>query len=209
VQFIKSRVLTGLYVLLPLMLLWIGLREIGGLLADMAEPIADMFPSKYFDDLKWPGVVAALLIVGASFVIGLAAMLSVVERLSHKFEQTFLYRVPMYKMLKIISSSLVNAETSDVKPAIVKSGDGGGDPCYVMEDHGTGLATVLLPWSPASFAGSIKVVPRSQLEYLHCSIDEYSRSLSFMGVGIADCLEKTSAATEPNSQKLNSVSNND
>lgn len=190
-NFIKSRILTGLYVLLPLMLLWLGLREIGGLLASMAEPIADMFPSEYFDDLKWPGIIAGLLIVGTSFVVGLAGMLGVIQRLSHKFEQAVLYRVPMYKMLKIISSSLVGAETSDVKPAILKSGDGGGDPCYVMEEHDTGLATVLIPWSPASFAGSIKVVPKSQLEYLDCSIDEYSRSISFMGIGVADCLAQT------------------
>jgi len=199
VQFIKSRVLTGLYVLLPLMLLWIGLREIGGLLADMAEPIADMFPSRYFDDLKWPGVVAMILIVGASFVIGLAAKLSFLASLGHKFETTILYRVPMYRMLKIISGSLVNAEKSGVIPAIVKDGSGGGDPCYVMEEHDNGLATVLIPWSPASFAGSIKVVPRSQLEYLNCTIDEYSRSISFMGVGVAECLGKA-APTEKQSQ---------
>ncbi len=195
-QFIKSRVLAGLYVLLPIMLLWIGLREIGGLLAEMAEPIADMFPSKYFDDLKWPGIVAAFLIIGASFVIGLAAMLSAAKLLGQKIEKTILFRIPMYRMLKIISSSLVKSETSGVKPAIVKGANGGGDPCYVMEDHDTGLATVLLPWSPASFAGSIKVVPKSQLEYLHCSIDEYSGSLSFMGVGVEECLSKTAPPVE-------------
>jgi len=100
----------------------------------------------------------------------------------------------MYKMLKIISSSLVKSETSDVRPAIVKDGNGGGEPCYVMEEHDTGLATVLVPWSPASFAGSIKIVPISGLEYLGCSIDEYSRSISFMGVGVADCIAKSAPA---------------
>ena len=195
-QFIKSRILTGLYVLLPLMLLWIGLREIGGLLASMAEPIADMFPSSYFDDLKWPGVVAALLIIAASFVIGIAAMLSTMKLLGQKIEKTILFPIPMYKMLKIISSSLVQAETSDVMPAIIKDGNGGGDPCYVMEEHDSGLATVLLPWSPASFAGSIKVVSKSQLEYLNCSIDEFSRSISFMGIGLADCLTQSTPATD-------------
>jgi uncharacterized membrane protein len=60
-----------------------------------------------------------------------------------------------------------------------------------MERHDTGMATVLLPWSPASFAGSIKVVPESQLEILSCSVDEYSRSISFMGVGVAECLAKS------------------
>jgi len=196
VQFIKSRILIGLYVLLPIMLLWIGLREIGGLLADMADPIAVMFPSRYFDDLRWPGIVAAFLIIAASFVIGIAAMLSVMELLGQKIEKNILNRIPMYKMLKIISSSLVQAETSDVMPAILKDGNGGGDPCYVMEEHDTGLATVLLPWSPASFAGSIKVVRNSQLEYLNCSIDEFSRSISFMGIGLADCLAEPTPTTD-------------
>ena len=195
-QFIKSRLLTGLYVLLPLMLLWLGLREIGGLLADMADPIADMFPSTYFDDVKWPGVMAALLITIASIVIGIAAKLKVMALLGHKIETGILNKIPMYKMLKIISSSLVQADTSGVAAAIIKDGAGGGDPCYVMEEHDSGLATVLLPWSPASFAGSIKVVPKSQLEYLNCSIDEYSRSISFMGVGIADCLATPPPTTD-------------
>jgi uncharacterized membrane protein len=196
VQFIKSRILTGLYVLLPIMLLWIGLREIGGVLAVMAEPIADMFPSRYFDDLKWPGLVAMLLIVAASLVIGIAAMLSAFQLLGKKFEKSILYKIPMYKMLKIISSSLVQAETSNVMAAIIKDGNGGGDPCYVMEEHDNGLATVLLPWTPASFAGSIKVVPKAQLEYLNCSIDEFSRSISFMGIGIADCLAMSAQSTD-------------
>ena len=188
--------MTGLYVLLPLMLLWIGLREIGGLLAEMVDPIASMFPSTYFDDVKWPGIVATLLIIAASIVIGIAAKLSAVVQLGQKIEHSILNKIPMYKMLKIISSSLVQAETSDVTAAIIKDGAGGGDPCYVMEEHDTGLATVLLPWSPASFAGSIKVVPKSQLEYLDCSIDELSRSISFMGVGVADCLAKPTQTTD-------------
>lgn len=195
-QFIKSRLLTGLYVLLPLMLLWLGLREIGGLLAAMAEPIADSFPSTYFDDLRWPGVMAALLTIVASIVIGIAAKFKAVELLGQKIETSILNKIPMYKMLKIISSSLVRAETSGVTAAIIKDGAGGGDPCYVMEEHDTGLVTVLLPWSPASFAGSIKVVPKSQLEYLDCSIDEYSRSISLMGVGVADCLATPPPTTD-------------
>lgn len=190
-NFLKKAILTGLYVLLPLLLLWIGVREIGSLLAAMAEPIADMFPSEYFDDLKWPGIVAALLIAAASFVIGVVAQLDLVSRLAGNFERNVLFRVPMYRMLKIISSSIVAADKSDVRPAIIKDGAGGGDPCYVMERSGTGMATVLLPWSPASFAGSIKVVPESSLQILDCTIDEYSRSISFMGVGVAECLAKS------------------
>ena len=189
-QFLKSTLLTGLYILLPLLLLWLGLREIGGLLAEMAEPIADMFPSRHFDDLKWPGVVATILIAAAAIVVGLLAKLNFVAELAGHFETRVLYRVPMYRMLKIISSSLVKPERGDVSPAIVRDEAGGGDPCYVIEQHESGMATVLLPWSPASFAGSIKVVPMSRLEYVVCSVDEYSRSISLMGVGVEECMTR-------------------
>lgn len=194
-KFLRTALLNGLYVLLPLMLLWIGLREIGGLLADMAAPLADMIPGHYLENLKLPGVVAIILIAGTSMLIGLLAYLPPVAYLARKFESSILFRVPMYKMLKVICSALVKSEESSVSPALVRDGEGGGDPCYVMEEHEGGLATVLLPWSPASFAGSIKIVSISRLQYLDCTIDEYSRSISLMGVGVEECLTKT--ATMP------------
>ena len=71
-NFTKTTLLGGLFVLLPLMLLWIGMKEIAGLLVAMATPIADMFPMEMFDDLAAPGVIATLLIIGTSFILGLA-----------------------------------------------------------------------------------------------------------------------------------------
>ena len=195
-KFLKSTLLTGLYVLLPLLLLWIGLKEIGGLLADMVDPIADMFPSDYFDDVQWPGILAGLMIVVTSILLGALARIPFVASLAQKFETSVLFRVPMYKMLKIISGALIDTDTSDVSAALVKDEDGGGDPCYVMETHDNGMATVLIPWSPASFAGSIKVVPTSKLQYLGCSVDEYSRSISLMGVGVEECLAQPAEKTD-------------
>ena len=187
-KFLKTTLLGGLFVSLPIMLLWIGLKEIGGLLTEMATPIADMLPGRMFDNLKAPGVIALLLIIGASFVLGLAARSAWLSSVGRNFENSILNRVPMYQMLKVISSALIDSDSGDAKPALVKDGSGGGDPCYVMEKHKDGRATVLLPWSPASFAGSIKVVQQSDLEYVSCSLDEFSRSLSQIGVGVEDCL---------------------
>ena len=187
-NFLKSTLLGGLFVLLPLMLLWIGLKEIGGLLVEMATPIADLFPPGVFDNLTAPGVIALLLIVGSSFILGLATKAAWLRNIGRNIEKSILNRVPMYRMLKIVSSALIGSDTGDVNPALLTDGAGGGDPCYVIEKHKDGRATVLLPWSPASFAGSIKVVHQSNLEYLSCSLDEYSRSLSQIGVGVEECL---------------------
>jgi uncharacterized membrane protein len=193
-KFLKTTLLGGLFVLLPLMLLWVGIKEIGGLLEAMATPfadlLADLFPPGVFDDLTAPGVVATVLIIGVSLILGLAARSAWLRSIGRKIEHLVLNKVPMYRMLKIISSSLIGSDSGDVSPALISDGSGGGDPCYVIEEHRDGRATVLLPWSPASFAGSIKVVQQSNLEYLSCSLDEYSRSLSQIGVGVEECLNQ-------------------
>ena len=193
-KFLKTTLLGGLFILLPLMLLWIGLKEISGLLEAMATPIADLFPAGVFDNLTAPGAVAVLLIVGTSFILGLAARSAWLSSVGRSIENTVLNRVPMYRMLKVISSALIDSDSGDIKPALVTDSSGGGDPCYVIEKHADGRATVLLPWSPASFAGSIKVVQQSELEYLSCSLDEFSRSLSQIGVGVEECLTRGSTA---------------
>ncbi len=194
-KFFRTTLLTGLFVLLPLMLLWLGLKEVGGLLEAMATPIADLlaglFPKGAFDHLTAPGIVAMGLIIAASLVLGLAARSAWLSRMGRRIENSVLDRVPMYRMLKIISSSLIGSEFGNVRPALISDGSGGGDPCYVIETHKDGRATVLLPWSPASFAGSIKVVQQSNLEFLSCSLDEYSRSISQVGVGIEECLNQS------------------
>ena len=187
-SFLKTTLLGGLFLLLPIMLLWVGLQEIGGLLVAMATPIADMLPGKMFEDLLAPGVIALVLIVAASFVLGLAAKATWLRDLGRKFESSVLYKIPMYRMLKIISGALIDYDNSHVDAALVKDETGGGDPCYVIEKHADGRATVMLPWSPASFAGSIKVVQQSQLEILPCTLDEFSRSLSQIGVGVEECM---------------------
>ena len=192
-NFINTTLLGGLFILLPLMLLWLGLLEIVGLLIAMATPIADLFPKGPFEDLAAPGLVAVLLIVGVSFVLGLAARSYILIRIGRQIENSVLAKVPMYRMVKTMSGALLDSDTSEVVPALVKDGAGGGDPCYVIEKHKDGRATVLLPWSPASFAGSIKVVQQSTLETVPCSLDEFSRSISQVGVGIEDCLSARSS----------------
>jgi len=192
-NFIKTTLLGGLFILLPLMLLWLGLQEIAGLLVAMATPIADLFPKGPFEDLTTPGLVAALLIIAVSFILGLAARSYLLIRIGRQIENSILIKVPMYRILKIMSGALMNADTSEVVPALVKDGAGGGDPCYIIEKHKDGRATVLLPWSPASFAGSIKVVQQSALETVPCSLDEFSRSISQVGVGVEDCLKARSS----------------
>ena len=51
-EFLKTTALGGLFVLLPLLLLYLLLSEALGLIVVLAGPIADLFPKATFDDIK-------------------------------------------------------------------------------------------------------------------------------------------------------------
>ena len=71
-EFFKTTLLGGLFVLLPLILLYLLLAEMLQLVVVLATPLADLFPAGTFDRINAPVLIAVLLIVGASFIFGLA-----------------------------------------------------------------------------------------------------------------------------------------
>ena len=193
-KFLKSTLFRGFVVLLPILLLGLALKEIIGLLIALAEPIAEMFPKESFERVNLPGLVAIVLMVLVSFIIGLLIRSDWLSRIGKAFERKVLLKLPMYEMLKSISASLTESDTSSFRPALIRNSDGGGDPCYIIERYANDLATVLLPWSPASFAGSVKVVNVDSLMELDCTLDAFSRSLALMGVGVESCMKPASTA---------------
>ena len=64
---------------------------------------------------------------------------------------------------------------------------------YLIEDHGDGEVTVLQPWAPAAFAGSVKIVSRERIKILDRSLGDVSMVMSHWGVGIPELLEKDSS----------------
>ena len=178
--------------LLPLLLLYLLLAEILQLVVVLATPIADLFPKGTFDQLTSPVLIAGILILGASFLFGLALRSMSLRRFGLWIERTVLGRLPVYNAVKSLSRGLVGAKEDGVfRPAVLNSPDGEREIVYVIEDHGDGQLTVLVPWAPASFAGSVKIMASGRIEMLDATLGDVSRALSHWGVGVRDLLGKS------------------
>ena len=189
--FIKTTLIGGLLVLLPLMLVFLLIKELAELTIALATPIADLFPKGTFDQAQFPILIAVLLILLISFAFGLAVRMIYLRRLGRWVERTFLDRLPIYSAVKRLSQGLLGArETSVFQSAVMTLRDGEREVVYVVEDHEDGEVTVLVPWAPASFAGSVKIVQRSSIEMLDASLGDASRVLSHWGVGAGKLLGK-------------------
>ena len=178
-------------VLIPVLLLCLLIAEALPLVIALATPIADLFPKGTFDQVQAPAVIALLLIVAASFVIGLAMRSAGARRFGVWIEEKTLGRLPAYHALQGLNKGFVGAKDVEAfKPAFLISQDGDREPAYVIEDRGDGPLTVLIPWSPTPFAGALKVVDRERVEMVDASLGDFSKVLSYWGVGLGDVLDK-------------------
>ncbi len=193
-EFFKSCLIGGLFVVLPLALFYKLLEQIMQLLVAIATPIADLLPAGMFDEVKAPVLIAVILIVGASFVFGLLLRSVLLKRFGRWIERTTIGRLPLYTAVKSLSRGLIGAkEDGAFRSALLDSANGEQEIVYLVEDHGNGLVTVLVPWAPASFAGSVKIMSKDRIELLDASLGDTSRVLGHWGVGARDLLAKNEA----------------
>jgi uncharacterized membrane protein len=190
-KFVKTALFGGLGILLPILLLVIVLKEFVELLIGLATPIADLLPEKLIESIPQTEVLAVLLIVAASLVLGVLSMVPMVRAAGEAFEQKILSKVPVYLPLKSLLQALLGSDQAErFQPAFVGNDDGSLEPCYIVEDVGRPRLFVLVPWTPASFAGSLKLVPRERVHPIELTFDEFSLAIGHFGVGLQESLPK-------------------
>jgi uncharacterized membrane protein len=189
IKFLKSALVNGLAILLPVVLVFLAIKEIFGLLVGIATPIADLFPAGTFDHIKETEIIAVLLIMGMAIILGVLSKIKAGRILGHSIEKYTLYKVPMYRMLKSLVGAFLDLESEDsFKPAFLENASGDLDPVYVIEDRGRPRVVVLVPWAPTAFAGSVKLVQRERVHYAGVSLDEFSLALTHLGTGMSELL---------------------
>lgn len=183
-SFLKATLFAGFFVLFPLLLFYLLLSEIFAAVVGLATPIADLLPPGIVDEVKSPVVIAVLLIVVASFLLGLAGRLPLAKHIALWIERHTLGRLPLYDVVKSLTSRFGALERdARFKPALLHGHGEQRELAFLIEDLGDGFATVMLPRSPTPMAGSLKVVPIKQVELLDISLGDFTAVISHWGVG--------------------------
>jgi len=196
IKFLKSAVVNGLVILIPLVLVFLAIKEILELMISIASPIADLFPPGTFDHIKETEIIAALLILAVAFILGVLSKIKAGRVVGKGIEKYSLNKIPMYRMMKSLVGAFLNIESEEsFRPAFIESDSGEAEPCYVIEDRGRPRVVVLVPWAPTAFAGSVKLVPRDSIHYLPVTLDEFSLSLTHLGVGMSELLPEPAPGT--------------
>lgn len=192
--FFKTCLLGGLFVLLPLLLFYLLFSQLMGIVVALATPIADLFPKDTFEKVSSPVFIAFMLLLGASFILGLTLRSNAMRRLGSLLEQHTLMHLPLYEAVKRLSHGLLSAEDGNAfKSGLLKADDNSLELVYIIEEHADGKQTILVPFAPAGFAGSVKVVDAARVIRLNATLGDASRVIAHWGVGMSDMMSSDKA----------------
>lgn len=191
-DFLKSTVTGGFFIVLPLLLLFVLLGEIVEAVIGLAEPIAELFPKEWFDEESEQVAWAFILLLSASVFLGLLTRLAIVRQFVDWLERNTVGRLPLYQAVKSLSSRFAAIDgDGKFKPALILGSDDRREFVYLMEDLGDGFAVVMIPYTPTPMAGAIKLVPMSQVEILDVSLGELTAVISHWGLGSKALMDKS------------------
>jgi uncharacterized membrane protein len=180
--FLLVTLVRGVLFLVPIVLIAVLAREGYQMLRKMAQPIARLLPH----DRVFGILAEDLLAITAILLVFLVAGLFVGTRpgrlLSNRLEETVLYRVPGYYLVRGAVGSFPGLrEDERPEPVLVETDEGWAFALLVERlDHG--FCTVFLPDAPTPTSGSIRIVEAARV-----------RPLDAPMLGLLACLTRSGA----------------
>ncbi len=192
-SFIKTTVIGGLVVIVPLSLIVIIFGDLFSTVMQLTQPVAQYLP---FNELLNTIIVTLLAVTGilfACFLTGLVVRTSWGIAGKDWFERRILNRLPMYSIIKNLTHRFAGMEGTQFVPAEIDLYDSG---CTVLgvivEELGDGRLAVFVPASPAATVGQIYLVPDNRVKRLDASLGATISRITEWGIGTKELFEKAS-----------------
>jgi uncharacterized membrane protein len=190
-EFLKTTLAGGFFVVLPVVLIWLILTETIQLLAALGSPLLELFPSGFLGESPGP-TLAIILLVLACFIAGLAMRTQLGTWLGQRAEERVLARIPGYSVLRNISRALSGSVTDlSFTPALIVVSDGVRKLGFIVETHDDDHLTVFVPLTSAPAMGDVYVVRRDRVQALEATLTQALDPISHFGVGTMELLTAT------------------
>lgn len=190
--FLKATTLGGLFILLPLMIiLGVTIRVISGVRSATEAVLVRMIGEDTFAD-AFPLMVAIIIVVGASFFLGLGMISRRGKNMGTWVERTLLFRIPGYAAMRAILSGFKDIRDEEaVRVGLLSLDEHVKCIVFVMESHGNGWLTIFVPGTPNPTSGAVQFVREETVRCLPLKIHEVGPLLQHWGVGMKGVMEKS------------------
>lgn len=194
-EFLTSSFLAAAGVLIPILLIIFILEKVLEMIgAFMGPPLMVLLPQEYLEKVPTPKLLALILFVLASLLLGLFAQTEVGKRLGHWLEDRTFMHLRLYRSIKEFSDRLLPTNKSTLfQPALLTRRDEMNTLIFVVEKLDDDNYVIFLPSTPSVLTGALAVVPQADVKILHIEVKEAARVFSLWGVGCSKILREQKA----------------
>ncbi|RKF18703.1 hypothetical protein DBZ36_09900 [Alginatibacterium sediminis] len=183
----------GILVIFPLLLFYLLADKLFEVFVALATPLAPLFPDLIVDFEDYPAVLAFLILIIASFLLGLALRSKLFQRFFHFVEAKTIAYIPLYKAIKRLFGGLLgNSGKDSYQTGLIELSSGALQFVYIIEESGP-YTVVLEPTAPSGFTGFVRAYPTQQVTVLKdVSVGDISKVLAHWGYGSSSILNNVS-----------------
>jgi uncharacterized membrane protein len=182
--YLKSTVLAGVFFVLPFFFIVYILTEAVDILLAVATPVAEKLPFDFAGENE-AKVIAVLILVLASFLIGMVVQTRTGSSAGSWLESRILNRVPGFSLFRTLSGQVAGTEEeqSQFAPAVLRTGPDTLTLAYIIEQHDNDYSTMLIPISPGGTTGRLEYVPSHRVTKLNVSLAKVFTCINNYGIG--------------------------
>jgi uncharacterized membrane protein len=184
VDFVKTKVMTGFFVLLPVLVV-LGLIGWGvAMIFGVLKPVMDVFSIKSAGGMIFATLGGILLFAAGCFLIGFFVRLQIGKVTQEWLEGILLDKLPGYTMFKRLTQRLAGEQGLEFAPALVDLyGTEAWAVGFIVEEVEGGQFTVFVPISPTPTVGQVYLLPESRVKKLEAKFVDVLNSLTQWGQG--------------------------
>lgn len=188
--FIKTTLLGGTLVVLPIVILILVFNWLYEFMADKLKPLTYIIVETARMQEFAAAVLALFIILISFFLVGLVIRTKVGRFIFEFMENTVLSRIPLYKIIKETTIQLMgNGKTLFKNVALVNIfGNDTMITAFVTDVHDNGLYTVFVPSGPAPTAGFIYHVKKENVQILDYPVEKAMKTIFSLGAGSIDLM---------------------
>ena len=189
-SFLKTTMLGGVLVVLPIVILILVFKWLYEFVADKIKPLTYLLSETVKLQEFVASALALILILLTFFLVGLLVKTRLGRFSIEKLETKFLSKLPLYKFIKETILQLVSNEKNLFKNvALVKLfGNETRVTAFITDEHDDGSYTVFVPSGPAPTAGFIYHLTRNNVQIVNYPIDKAMRTIFSVGLGSKELL---------------------
>jgi len=193
-NFLKTSLLGGLVVILPIAILGFFFKWFFRIITDLIQPLTNFASKIYPLPEVLADLIVLLIILLTCFLVGVVVRTKVGDFLHRRFDLALQQLAPGYRMIKeVVVQIFGNSDSSPFANGMVARVRLFGEACptevtaLVTDRHSSGSYTVFVPTGPNPTSGNIYHVEAAQVTLCpHIKLDSTMRTVIACGAGTAE-----------------------